>query len=60
MAKYVSVKARSRNTLAQEILKQINLIGQDKIISIINDESGKVANKGGLFSVSKAYIFYKD
>lgn len=58
-AQVVEVKARTRNSLADDILKQINLIGQDRIISIVTDEKGRIANKGGLFSVSKAFIYYK-
>ena len=59
MAKMIIVKSRTRNKLADDILIQINIIGQDKIIYILHDDGGKFAQQGGLLSVAKAYIYYK-
>lgn len=60
MAQIAVAQGRNRNSLARKILDVINQIGQDRIISIMLDESGRFASGGGLLSVSKAYIFYKD
>ncbi|CRX36927.1 / / hypothetical protein / 417568:417750 Forward [Candidatus Hepatoplasma crinochetorum] len=60
MAQVAVAQGRNRDALAREILNVINQVGQDKIISIILDETGRLANRGGLLSLSKAYIFYKN
>lgn len=60
MAQVAIAKGRNRDALAREVLDIINRIGQDRIISVMLDETGRLANRGGLISQSKAYIFYKD
>ncbi|BDV03624.1 MAG: hypothetical protein HPPSJP_3450 [Candidatus Hepatoplasma scabrum] len=60
MAQMAIAQGRSRDALAREILNIINQVGQDKIISVMLDETGRLANRGGLLSLSKAYVFYKN
>lgn len=60
MASMIEVKAKGRNKLASKVLNEINSIGQDRIISIVDQgPDGKIAG-GGLLANYKAYIFYKD
>lgn len=60
---YTEVQAQSRSALAQRINDAINQIGPDRIITVVMDEGGKFAERGGrfrqTFATLKAYIYYK-
>ncbi len=60
MAQMMIVEARTRSTMSGKILDAINQIGQDRIIAVVLDESGKIARQNSLLNKSLAYIYYKD
>lgn len=60
MASMMIVEARTRAKISSQVLKAINQIGEDRIITIIYDESGKLALQGSFLNKAIAYIYYKD
>lgn len=59
MARVIEVKAKGRSKLADKVLKEIEIVGEDKIISIINHgPDGKFAG-GGMMANYVAHIFIK-
>ncbi len=60
MASMMIVEGRTRAKVADRLLEAINQIGQDKIITILYDESGKLALQGSILNKAKVYIYYKD
>ncbi len=60
MANMLIVEARTRANMSQRILEGINQVGQDNVIAVVLDESGKIARQGSLLNKSLAYIYYKD
>ncbi len=60
MASLMIVEARTRKNMAQNILQAINEIGEDRIISIVMDDSGKIMRQNSLLNKAQAFIYYKD
>lgn len=60
MASMTIIEGRTRAKVAERLLEAINEIGQDRIITILYDESGKLAMQGSILNKAKVYIYYKD